>query len=58
VQDVTGSNAEVIYSPKTSGGVSRLRADLSLAKEKLNYRPSIGLVDGLRLTLKRDPRFK
>jgi UDP-glucose 4-epimerase len=58
VQDVTGSNAEVIYNPKTSGGVSRLCADLTLAKEKLNYRPSIGLVDGLRLTLKRDPRFK
>jgi UDP-glucose 4-epimerase len=58
VQDVTGSNAEVIYNPQTSGGVSRLCADLTLAKEKLNYRPSIGLVDGLRLTLKRDPRFK
>jgi UDP-glucose 4-epimerase len=58
VQDVTGSNAEVIYNPKTSGGVSRLCADLTLAKEKLNYRPSIGLAEGLRLTLKRDPRFK
>jgi hypothetical protein len=58
VQDVTGSNAEVIYNPKTSGGVSRLCADLTLAREKLNYRPSIELVDGLRLTLKRDSRFK
>ena len=58
VQDVTGSNAEVIYNPKTSGGVSRLCADLSLAKEKLNYRPSIGLPEGLRLTLKRDLRFR
>jgi UDP-glucose 4-epimerase len=58
VQDVTGSNAEVIYSPKTSGGVSRLCADLALAREKLNYRPSIGLAEGLRFTLKRDPRFK
>lgn len=58
VQDVTGSNAEVIYNPKTSGGVSRLCADLTLAREKLNYRPSIGLAEGLRLTLKRDPRFK
>jgi UDP-glucose 4-epimerase len=55
---VTGSNAEVIYNPKTSGGVSRLCADLTLAREKLNYRPSIELVDGLRLTLKRDPLFK
>jgi UDP-glucose 4-epimerase len=58
VQDVTGSNAEVIYNPKTSSGVSRLCADLTLASQKLNYRPSIGLTDGLRLTLKRDPRFK
>jgi UDP-glucose 4-epimerase len=58
VQDVTGSNAEVIYNPKTSGGVSRLCADLTLAREKLNYRPSMDLEDGLRLTLKRDPRFK
>jgi UDP-glucose 4-epimerase len=58
VQDVTGSNAEVIYSAQTSGGVSRLCADLTLAKEKLNYRPSIDLNDGLRLTLRRDTRFK
>jgi UDP-glucose 4-epimerase len=58
VLDVTGNNAEVIYNPKTSGGVSRLCADLTLAREKLNYRPSIELVDGLRLTLKRDTRFK
>src|SRR5574339_315908 len=52
VQHVTGSNAEVIYNPKTSGGVSRLCADLSLAHQKLTYRPSIRLSDGLRLTLK------
>jgi UDP-glucose 4-epimerase len=58
VQDVTGSNAEVIYNPKTSGGVSRLCADLALARDKLNYRPSIELEEGLRLTVKRDPRFK
>jgi UDP-glucose 4-epimerase len=58
VQDVTGSNAEVVYNNKSSAGVSRLCADLSLANQKLNYRPSIGLAEGLRLTLKRDPRFK
>jgi UDP-glucose 4-epimerase len=58
VQEVTGSNAEVIHNPKTSGGVSRLCADLTLASQKLNYRPSIRLHDGLRLTLRRDPRFK
>ncbi|MEO8357805.1 MAG: NAD-dependent epimerase/dehydratase family protein [Chloroflexota bacterium] len=58
VMEVTGSNAEVIYNPKTSSGVSRLCADLALASQKLNYRSSIGLAEGLRLTLKRDPRFK
>jgi UDP-glucose 4-epimerase len=58
VQDVTGSNAEVIYNSKMSGGVSRLCADLMLASQKLNYHPSIRLHDGLRLTLRRDPRFK
>ena len=58
VQDVTGTSSEVIYNSKTSGGVSRLCADLTLASQKLNYRPSIGLSDGLSLTLKRDPRFR
>ena len=58
VLDVTGSKAEVIYNAQTSGGVSRMRADLTLAQEKLSYRPSIKLDDGLRLTIKRDPRFK
>jgi UDP-glucose 4-epimerase len=58
VQSVTGSNAEVIYNPKTPAGVSRLCADLSLASQKLNYRPSIELANGLRLTLKRDTRFR
>jgi UDP-glucose 4-epimerase len=58
VLDVTDGKPEVLYNATTSGGVSRMRADLSLASQKLNYRPSISLVEGLRLTLKRDPRFK
>lgn len=58
VQDVTGTNAEVVYNAKTSSGVSRLCADLTLASQKLNYRSSIALHDGLRMTLRRDPRFK
>jgi UDP-glucose 4-epimerase len=58
VLDVTGNVAEVIYNAQTSGGVSHMRADLTLAQEKLSYRPSIKLDEGLRLTIKRDPRFK
>ncbi len=58
VQTVTGSVVEVIYNPKTAPGVSLMCADLSLAAQKLNYKPSISLEDGLRLTLQRDLRFK
>ncbi len=57
VLDVTGSKPEVIYNSKTSGGVSRMAADLTLAQEKLSYHPSIKLDDGLRLTLQRDSKF-
>jgi UDP-glucose 4-epimerase len=56
--EITGSKAEAIFSAKTPGGVSRMGADLSLAAQKLNYRPSISLERGLRLTLQRDSRFK
>src|SRR5689334_4934117 len=58
VLDLTSGKAEVIYNAQTSGGVSRMRADLTLAQEKLSYRPSIKLDEGLRLTIKRDTRFK
>ena len=58
VLDVTYGKPEVLYNSQTSGGVSCLTADLTLAQEKLSYRPSIKLDDGLRLTLQRDPRFK
>ncbi|MBI2759228.1 MAG: NAD-dependent epimerase/dehydratase family protein [Chloroflexi bacterium] len=58
VTDATGGKPEVIYNSQTSGGVSRMCADLTLAQDKLNYRPSIKLDEGLRMTLKRDPRFR
>jgi UDP-glucose 4-epimerase len=58
VLDVTVSKANVVYNAQISGGVSRMRADLKLAQEKLRFQPSIKLEDGLRLTLQRDSRFK
>ncbi len=58
VLNVTGGNPEVIYNAQTSGGVSRMAADITCARDKLNFRPSIKLSDGLRLTLQRDPRFR
>ncbi|HEX9617908.1 MAG TPA: NAD-dependent epimerase/dehydratase family protein [Anaerolineales bacterium] len=58
VMKITNSNAEVIYNPRTNPGVSCMRADLTLAREKLGYRPRVSLSEGIRLTLERDPRFK
>jgi UDP-glucose 4-epimerase len=58
VLEVTGSKANVVHNTQTPGGVSRMRADLKLAQEKLRFQPSIKLEDGLRLTMQRDPRFR
>jgi UDP-glucose 4-epimerase len=53
-----GGKPEVIYNPRTDVGVSCMRADLRLAREKLGFQPRVSLVDGLRLTLERDPRLR
>lgn len=58
VLTTTGSKPEVLYNAQGSGGVSRMAADLQLARQRLNFRPSIKLEDGLRLTLQRDTRFQ
>lgn len=58
VGEATVHEVDSIYNSSTSGGVSRMKADLTLAAQKLNYKPSIKLDEGLRLTLQRDPRFK
>ena len=58
VLGVSGSTANVVYNSQVTGGVSRLCANIALAEKKLNYKPSIGLEAGLRLTLQRDTRFK
>ncbi len=57
VARATGERANVLHSPTQSGGVSRLVADVSLARELLSWTPQTDLETGLRLTLQRDPRF-
>ncbi|MFM8321089.1 MAG: NAD-dependent epimerase/dehydratase family protein [Chloroflexota bacterium] len=58
IMDVTGVKVETIINPRNDPGVSRMCADLGLAREKLGYAPRISLENGLRLTLERDSRFK
>jgi UDP-glucose 4-epimerase len=58
VKKVTGSNADMVTSTKTSGGVARMCANIALAERRLNYTASIKLEDGLQMTLQRDPRLR
>lgn len=58
VISVTGSEPELVYNPRSDGGPARMCADLRRAASLLNYRPSISLESGLRLTLERDPRLR
>lgn len=58
VMEVTGVKTNVIINPRADSGVSRMCADINLAREKLGYQSRFTLVEGLRLTLERDQRFK
>jgi UDP-glucose 4-epimerase len=56
--EVTGGNPEVVYNPRNEGGLSRLCADISLAREKLDYEPQTTLQEGLKKTLEYDLALK
>jgi nucleoside-diphosphate-sugar epimerase len=58
VARVTGRRANVLHNQTQSGGVSRLVADVSLARQLLGWIPRTELEEGLRQTLERDPRFQ
>ena len=58
VSQVTDRGVEVLHSPAESGGVSRLRADISAARQLLAFTPQVDLEQGLRLTLAHDARFE
>jgi UDP-glucose 4-epimerase len=54
---ITGRRLNVLHNHTQSGGVSRLVADVSLARQLLGWTPCTKLDTGLRLTLERDARF-
>jgi len=57
IERVTGREAEVLMVPGQDGGVSRLCADISLARALLGYAPRVSLEDGLRRIVAEDERF-
>ena len=57
ILEVTGSQAEILFTPRNDPGVSRMRADTELAGKMLSFQPRTSLEEGLRLTVKEDERF-
>ena len=58
VAKVVDREVEVLHSPAESGGVGRLCADISAARQLLGYEPRVKLAKGLRLTLERDSALR
>ncbi len=55
---LTHSHSNIIRRQGESGGVSRLQADISLARQLLHYTPKVTLEDGLQRMLTQDSRFQ
>jgi UDP-glucose 4-epimerase len=58
VEQATRREVHPLYNLAQSGGVSRLVADISLARRKLGFKPKTDIDKGLGLLLERDPQFK
>ncbi|MBM4465600.1 MAG: NAD-dependent epimerase/dehydratase family protein [Chloroflexi bacterium] len=58
VARATGRKVSHLYSQANDGGVSRLVADISLARRELAYSPQVDLDEGLELMLALDPQFR
>ena len=57
ISSATDHSINALNIPGQEGGVSRMRASLTLAEQKLKFHPKVTLAEGLRRTVSRDPRF-
>ena len=48
---------EIVYNHKSNPGPDRMRADITLAAEKLGFQPMTSLESGLRKTIQFDPKL-
>jgi UDP-glucuronate decarboxylase len=51
VKELAGSKSEIVFQPFPQDDPVRRRPDISLAKEKLRWEPTIPLRDGLTRTI-------
>lgn len=49
--ELTGSKSEIVFLPLPSDDPTQRKPDISLAKEKLNWEPSVDVKDGLLKTI-------
>ncbi len=49
--DLTGSKSKIVFKPLPQDDPTQRRPDISLAREKLNWEPTIRLEEGLRKTI-------
>lgn len=54
---ITGGNPEVVYNQRRPGGPDRMRADLTLANQILNFYPKTTLEEGMARTFELDLRL-
>jgi UDP-glucose 4-epimerase len=58
IEQVVARSVSVIYNKDQSGGVSRMCADITLARRLLGFEPQVGLEEGLHETIEQDPQFR
>ena len=51
VIELLGSTSEIVHRPLPADDPTRRRPDIRLAKEKLNWQPTVPLEEGLRKTI-------
>jgi UDP-glucose 4-epimerase len=54
---ITGGSPEVVYNPRRPGGPDRMRADLTLANQILNFYPKTSFEEGMAKTFELDRRL-
>ena len=58
VMEITGAKPEIVTNQSHDSGPSRMRADLAIAKKKLNFSPKYNLEQGILKTIEKDVRFQ
>jgi UDP-glucose 4-epimerase len=58
IAQTVGRKANILYNRETSGGVTRLVADLTKAERLLAYTPAVDLATGLASLFQQDPLFR